>query len=365
MRGGNRMAVLVLGGLVGCGGSGGGPGDGQSVALDDLVAKMTEASCARSVRCGFVSDMTICQATYGPGIFGRQLFNDLGAAIATAKAGKAQYDAAAARACVDAVRTDNCAAQVDPAACDHVFAGTIPDGDRCIADEGCLPGSFCAAPTSSDTPCDGTCTAGGTLCNDDGDCAAGSACDRRMGGATSFGRCVTAVPAGAAGAPCGTNSSCQPGLYCTAENVCATPLPLGDACNGVVPGGPCAEGLRCTGTMCAAVAKKGEACDATVVCGGGLTSLGCDPTSNVCVDLPASGPCIGTGIFSCDPLHAFCDPSGAIPTCTPFASIGQSCDPAITGQCGTVLISPSLYCMSSSASAGTCATPPGSAACQP
>lgn len=365
-----RLAIVLLFGLAACGGGSGG-GAGNPVPLDGLVAQTTAVACARNTRCHFVSDTALCMAVYGPGIYERQLFGDFGAAVATAKAGKAHYDGAAARACLDAIQNGACTDTTTPATCDQVFTGTVPDGGRCINDVACVPGSFCARPTSDTAPCDGICTAGGTMCNRNSGCSGGKVCDTTMGTAMSSGSCVTPVAAGAAREACGTNNSCASGLFCSSSGVCTAPAHAGEPCLGVRNGFACAEGLVClrsadgTSSTCAAVAAKGEACTSSAQCGGSLTSLGCDPTSHLCVDLPSSGPCLGNGIFSCDPLTSFCDTTMATPTCEPFAASGASCSTSNLGQCGTLLVSPGPSCASSATGTGTCMPAPGPATCTP
>jgi hypothetical protein len=367
MTGRNRLAVLTLGGLFACSS---GSGGGNGMPIDDLVTEAAAADCATAVRCHFVSDAALCMAVYGP-LLARQLFNDFGAAVASAKAGKAHYDGAAARACLDATKNKDCAATSTPAVCDQVFTGTVPNGARCINDVVCVPGSFCARPTSDTAPCDGTCTPADTLCNKDSQCTGGRVCDWSMSTVTSMGTCANPVAPGAAEQSCGTNNGCAPGLYCSSTSVCTAPAHAGEPCNGARNGFPCADALLCvrsadgTSSTCMAAAAKGEACATTGQCGGPLTSLGCDPTSHVCVDLPSSGACLGTGIFSCNPLTAFCDQAMATPSCQPFASKGASCSTNNIGQCGTVLVSPGPSCESPATGTGTCTAPPGPAACVP
>jgi len=77
---------MALGGLAACGG---GPGGGSSLPLDHLVAQVTAAECAVAIRCRFVSDLALCMAVYGPGIYERQLFNDFGAAVRLGSPGAA------------------------------------------------------------------------------------------------------------------------------------------------------------------------------------------------------------------------------------------------------------------------------------
>jgi hypothetical protein len=374
----SQWLVLALSALFACGGGGAGGANGTdgavsgtSVALDDLVTQVTAAGCAAYVRCRLVSDLALCQAVYGPGIYGRSQFNDFGAAVATAKAGKATYDAAAARACLDGILQRDCAATTDPAACDRVFTGTLADGARCITDVACRPGSFCANPTDPNAPCDGVCTQAGTGCNKDSECPSGKVCDQSLGSSMSFGGCVAPIAPGAAGQPCGTNNQCTAGLFCSLDGICSTPAPAGQTCTGARNGFPCAGGLACvpsdsgTTLTCLPIAAEGEACTASAQCGGSLTSLACDPTAHVCVKLPASGPCLGTGFFACDMLTSFCDRTAATPTCKPFAGLGETCSTNNIGQCGTPLVSPGPNCVSSGATTGICTAPPGPAACAP
>ena len=352
---------------------GGGTGGGSSVPLDDLVTQVTATECAVATRCRFVSDLALCEAVYGPGIYERQLFNDFGAAVATAKAGKARYDGTAARACLDAIKNIACRDTTGgPAACDQVFTGTVPDGGRCISDAACLRGSFCAPPTSADTPCDGICTAAGTMCNSDSQCGSGRVCDQSMATTTSQGGCATPTAPGAAGQPCGTNNRCTPGFFCSSTGTCMAPAHAGEACTGARNGFSCAEGLLCiasgdgTSSTCVAVAAKGDTCTTGAECGGSLTSLGCDPASHVCVDLPSSGPCLGTGIFSCNLLSSFCDTTMATPTCQPFVGLGASCSTSNLGQCGTILVSPGPTCPSTTGTtSGICTASAGPPACDP
>ena len=371
-----RWGVVVLGLLAArCGSSNG--GSGSAIPIDDLGSQYVAAGCDYLVRCDSISDTALCTSLFTP-LFQETSFNSLGASIAAVKAGKSTYDGVAARRCVDDLRNASCTSSspYDPA-CEKTFTGTLTDGSRCIADGECSSASFCAKPaaTTGAASCDGTCVPGGTLCNDDSDCAGGQVCDTTMSTATSGGTCVTPVPAGATGAPCGTNHSCQGGLSCSTSATPPTCTPLGQAgapCDGAAASG-CAAGLICVPSddaatySCLTDARKGEACQALYQCGGFFSTLVCDETAHACVDAPATGPCAGTGLglHVCDFRTSYCDLSQSTPTCMPFKPSGASCDPtgAAGSECGT---SSDTLCQATVAggTTGTCVTTPPTA-CTP
>jgi hypothetical protein len=341
------LASMAAAGL-GCGGGkASGSGSGP-VSLDDLGNEVTLAECGLYVRCGMFSDLALCKQVYAAGhlgaasftsgwlpgfnpapVLGRPDFNSVAAIVAAARAGKARYDGAAARACLDAIGALACgdapnARDVLADVCQAVFTGTLADGDRCISDLECGADSFCSTPPSS-SPCDGTCTAAGPACNADRQCPSGQACDWNKATTTSFGSCVTLVPPGASGEPCGTNLRCQTDLTCVSPNTCA-PLPqAGASCDR--NGNPftfCEYGLVCAHsadmltTMCMQPATKGASCQAPDQCGARFTSSICDDTQHRCVDWAAGGPCSA----GC-PYTAYCDSSSS--TCKPDLPPGSAC----------------------------------------
>jgi len=319
----------------GCGSPSGG------VSLADFSDQLTTAECTFDVRCRVFSDLSLCRQGYANGhigtaffttgflegfdpdpAIGRPDFNSVGAIVAAAQAGKARYDGAAARGCLDAVKGLACGPGLNaPAllsgACGSVFTGTLADGDRCISDLQCGTHSYCAV--ADNTSCDGTCTPATPACNSDRQCASGQACDQAMPTSTSLGTCAPAVPPGAAGQPCGTSGRCQTGLVCAA-GTCVALAQAGAPCAGGNPFQACAAGLVCaTSQTCMAPAMKGETCQDRLQCGGMFSSIICDDTSQTCVDWAAGGPCSGDGC----PYTAFCDKTSFI--CKPDLPAGSSC----------------------------------------
>jgi hypothetical protein len=327
----------------GCGGAPAGGAALGPVPLDQLTSALLDAECVRDVRCHSVSDVPLCHQLYAamniafiPGALvgltpegnGRADFNSVAAIVAAASAGKAHYDPAAARACLDAVAAVNCGAirEGPPAlggACQNVFTGTVANGGACIHDLECVAGSFCADTGT----CSGTCTLGGPNCNFDSQCASGELCD--FGGSTtaSAGRCMAAAPPGAAGEACGTNFRCQADVYCTFGGTCQAAGQEGQPCDLVAnPFTVCAGGLMCvpddtrtTGT-CMKPAAEGETCQLEAQCGGIITSLTCDEIQHRCVDWKPGGPCT----HGCPP-DAACDNSASPPTCNAALPLGSAC----------------------------------------
>jgi hypothetical protein len=308
--------------------------DHGPVPIDDVLDQVMAADCALLVRCHVFSDASLCSLYFGPSQTG---INGLDAAVNAAKAGKIQYDPVAARGCLDALYAVSCgdfdrAAAAAPEACRKTFTGgALPDGARCIADAECVAGSWCAPTSLGGNGCDGTCTPGGTLCNDDTQCSGGQVCDTEQGTAFSRGMCGPPVPPGALNQPCGTNRRCQDGLFCSdAGRICVAPLAAGQPCSLMGITGGCADGLVCVfadddrSASCMRPADKGGSCQVRGQCGGLLSTITCDPTTHVCVDLPSSGPCVGTRL-SCNPLSSYCDVSGGTPTCKPYLAVGAPC----------------------------------------
>ena len=146
---------------------------------------------------------------------------------------------------------------------------------------------------------------------------------------------------GVAGGPCGTNNSCEPGLWCSTVSAPFTCMPLAQAGGPCEPVNGCAAGLICvpgdngTPSTCMTDARKGEACQAIYQCGGFFSTLVCDETAHKCVDAPKSGPCAGLGV--CDFTTSYCDGTQATPTCTPIKALGAACNTTGAGaECGTL-----------------------------
>jgi hypothetical protein len=323
------LAIAILAGtLAACGSIG--------VPIDDFVAEYIAAECAMWTRCHVASDQAFCVAAM------RAFRNPdkLAREVAAVKAGKAVYDGNRARGCVDSFAKISCdelwsnSTGGIGSACQGTFSGgATADGDSCLDNVECLPGSYCAFTTSDS--CTGVCTSGWTGCQEDSQCAKGKVCDAFW---PNDGECVDPAPPGATvGSSCGTYQSCQPGLYCSLWNGCQPQGKEGDYCDWVTG---CAAGLTCTPTndpstvvaVCRRIAAKGEPCEAVNQCGGILWStIKCDMTSHVCVDNTSEGPCLtGDTDFraanGCDPFTSYCDDSTSTLTCKPYtAAIGDPC----------------------------------------
>lgn len=156
----------------------------------------------------------------------------------------------------------------------------------------------------------------------------------------------------AAGSPCGTNGQCQTN-YCKLGSsgtcgVCAAIEAAGASCTA---DGDCGPGNICANQTCAAPGTAGATCNATQRC---QPSLACNTTTGVCeayVTTPG-GSCAGG--HSCDgTLGLFCSPSMICAQAT-LAPYG--------GACGFVASSFALCadggsCITGGALSGTCATP--------
>jgi hypothetical protein len=291
-----------------------------------------------AVRCRWASDQTYCMKLEAASL-GHALAGTPSADVAAAKAGKRTYDGEKAQACLDAFGTAGCDnylaafASTYGLACKEVFiGGSVPDGDPCISSSECLLGSTCEIIASD--LCIGTCTHS-TSCVYGPPCPKDQVCDENGG------VCVTPVPPGAADEACGTNDTCQTGLYCDIGGACH---PIGAEGQSCWAEWGCAAGLTCTPNdgrsipiseegICRKIAAKGEPCQAVNQCGGILLSaIHCDMTSQVCVDNTSDGPCFSTdpsdiGRNGCDPFTSYCDGSTSTLTCRPYAlAIGDPCN---------------------------------------
>jgi len=297
------------------------------VTADNGAALVRDAVCDFVVRCQWLPvDRVACEAVTSAQAGG---FDSPEALFAAVRAGKAVLDATKAASCLAAIRALTC--DQTPAVlrtlpeCREAVVGAVAEGGACIAEGVCVRGTRCVQDRTAGA-CAGTCAAlGAGECADARDCAAGQECDGN--------RCVTPVAPGGSGQACGTGGTCLAGFGCD-SGVCR---PLPGANRPCRPGGRCASAdLVCvpspdfTSASCLPSRAKGAACTRPFECGGLLSTLVCDAGgTEVCVDRPRTGPCLhGT----CDPLAAFCDTSGAAPTCVPYLPGGAPC--IDRGQCG-------------------------------
>jgi hypothetical protein len=176
-------AILALGliSAAGCGGGGGG-----SIALDQVGAKFSEASCAKIFSCCDMAERTTIFANFNPPPTTQaECQNSLGALLglgisqsqASVQAGREAYDGSAAGSCIDALESTACTALDDtPASCDQMFTGKVAVGGACAENGECTGSAFCKGATNGNV--DGMCTAlpaSGEACPDF-HCAKGSYC---------------------------------------------------------------------------------------------------------------------------------------------------------------------------------------------
>ena len=320
-------------------------------------------------RCHLSSDEAYCEAL---GLWSDlKMENSMARHVAAAKQGTLRYDGNVAQSCLDTLTTAGCNTwQGSPDgiiadACRRMFSGgATKDGASCIVDLECTPGSACVYESGCDT---------GVCANDsDYQCLSAEQCPTNSVCKYLF--CQDAIPR-ALGQDCdGGNLPCQAGLFCGATDassssaaLCYPLLGEGSPCTSI---NDCADGLICLqiggtgGATCLRIAAKGESCQQSGQCGGVLMStLTCDLTAQVCVDMPSSGPCGDEKLFGtrCDIATSYCGGSTDSPTCLPLSTkttvaLGEACG---FFAIGTAECDSSTYCeFSGSGSSGTCVPQP-------
>ena len=260
-----RLVVLVL---LGCGGGG-----ADELAIEDYHAEYETALCRNSAACGvFVDEAHCAGATFDTG-FNYSAATLVGGVVA----GLIAYDAAQARACIDAIAARSCAwneALFDEPACETVFTGTVIDGGACNGPAECVSGhclyGLCDAQVMC---CPGTCSA---------------------------------RPDKAVGDACGFDDECAPGLFCAIAG------PNLDTC----------QPHATSGEEC----WEARGCDRTSLCMG--FEGGIDP--GTCLTAPGSGEaCDTSDTWACRNSNERCDPASL--TCIPLAAVGEAC--VITDDC--------------------------------
>ena len=312
-----------------------------AVAVENVGAELADLFCGRLDEClGPVASQVLgtvdCRVQVSAS-YEDETLPQLQQAIT---AGTAQYDAEAARTCLNDLAARGCAAfdEIGPTFCESAFVGTIEAGQDCSQTIECIGDAFCQV----DAACPGTCVSrvgAGQPCTSSDECQAGFFCD--------VGTCETR---GDEGASCGggTDPECRAGLVCRGEDLaemapgmCVTTAsllsePLGGACD-IENLTLCEEGLSCVivgagatgGTLeCRAAASSGgecfvgspemcpvgEYCDANPVAGSFM---------GTCTASPAEGePCATTllGANCAEGLTCIED------TCLLFRRLGESCE---------------------------------------
>jgi hypothetical protein len=174
----------------------------------------------------------------------------------------------------------------------------------------------------------GPCQWHGSLGNDAG-CEYSSQCQSSLCRRTA-GWCGTCVNRGKVGDPCGLDiNTCQPGLICTGNGACATPVLEGGTCPDVTY---CLPTLVCEQTTCSAGIAEGQACPDQHSCAGetfcGRPDAGTSGQEE-CLPVGYAGigqPCVlGGGVF-CDYGECFTEAGSPYGTCVALAADGQVCN---------------------------------------
>jgi hypothetical protein len=283
---------------------------GRTLAFDDLEPAFIAASCRINVLCDEQPDEATCVAST------RSLESFFATMQVDIAAGTVEYDARAARACVETFDGVASCTLTQIAAtrrsletvCGQVFRGTVPAGGTCFFNEECANRGRCDTLNCVAGCCAGTCVArtivpaGGDCSAVEAECVDGTACDFADATATRL-ICKPLLPAGA---------SCSTADDCVSPYSCVTPDPLVNA------------------GACTAPPGHGQPCGATSgfsgLCNDGRDS--CDPSTAVCVSAtPVSGACSTTNTVCAG--SAACDGT----TCVARGAPGATCDPATSRPC--------------------------------
>jgi hypothetical protein len=266
-------------------------GGDTSISLPDFPAALVDGICAYEVRCGQMPDLATCKAA---------IQADRGQLSADVQAGRTQYDAKAAAACLGALGSRSCSrSQVfwnESQACKDAVRGTVAD------DGFCYVGSECAS---------GSCS--GDICSGLGCCA--GTCDPSP----------TAIPIG--GDCSGFPDGCVSGAFCYygSTSTCTAKAAAGQSCEKVSYANSCVDGMYCgpngadTG-ICGTLPAQGESCHPVGVCDSLLDY--CDYATSKCVpNIPAGDDCSAASATCV--AYATCDTTGR---CVAKASAGEPCD---------------------------------------
>lgn len=286
--GGSTAALGGDGGTGAEGGSGSGSSSGSSggVSAEQAATDAANAYCQRAEQCApaYVSigfgDVGTCAKRLKTELL--PVFGSNGTSSTPAQT----------EACAQAIPQTTCAdllGRKNPAAC-QTLPGMLPDGTACGADSQCH----------------------GTRCR----VAPGAVC----------GTCSS--PA-SAGAPCGADADCQPGMGCISAQ-CTVYGTEGASCTATQP---CRPDLGCVGGTCGAPSPAGTACQSTAECDL-LHGFACHPTSMTCQPFTFAQPSGACGLVNgalvlCSGPGSLCKGAQAPSyqgSCVAFATDGASCD---------------------------------------
>lgn len=268
------------------------PTTGGPIAIEVFHDELEKASCELAVKCGIMPDQAICLDVNSPGRTNLQLLADVVFGMVT-------YDAAAARACIDALRARGCealdaSAKALDQACDNVFRGTVPEGGGCVVDDECTGDARCDLEMcmGGGACCVGKCAPKPSLVALGGDCAMETCvetayCDKEddgMGNVTA--ECKARVKNGQ---PCEDEDGCEDGLRCDTAGgkTCFILSKEGQPCNANLENPPCLRvdnWCHATDEKCARLPGAGEPCTDKNEC---LSYAYCD--AGTCKSKPLEG----------------------------------------------------------------------------
>ena len=243
-------------------------------------------------------------------------------------------DAAAVRACADALETTPCEGP-PPDAC-RLAPGALVDGTPCSSGLQCVSRHCEANPTGGCGRCgrpDPSATCEPWLVGTAAACG-GEICVWVFDGDGPVGKC--APPRGpVAGESCTEAGDCARGYTCRrGAGVCEPGHGRGARCDSTARES-CAAGLECVGGACASRGKDGERCEgygladiAIDTCDG---ALACDADTKHCaaVALVAPGGTCDDATLRCE--RGYCKHDGGrTGTCVAKKQQGDACDPADT-----------------------------------
>ncbi len=285
----------------------------KPIELAAYRAELEAAACELAVRCELSPDASTCRATRFADRATLQLLADVGFGVVS-------YDAAAGRACVEAVRAAPCldTAQATSdlaAACAGVFQGTLSSGEGCFVGAECTSGYCDRADCKPDTCCAGACAP------NPGRAAEGEPCDMLAcaddlvclpDATTNLLTCVATLGNGAPCSldlACGDEQACDPG-----QGTCYQLSPAGGACNPALAGRTCLASDEACGDdgRCGPKPDVGEACGKQGACKGYAVCA-----EGTCAARPVVGedcsalPCLGE--LAC--VDGLCQAPGATPIC--------------------------------------------------
>ena len=279
-----------------------GPDDSEPVDLDELSDEVVDALCAAQLRCNNFPDLATCREVTGNDL-------DIAGLQADIDAGVIDYDAEAARRCIDLFTSlITCELTVTgdrfrdlERTCAEVFTGSVADGGSCTEDEQCAGLlADCETESCPDQCCAGVCVTEPELA----DAEIGESC---------------------------AEAPCVAGAYCDDETAtCAARVAVGETCSEF---DSCVEGALCdldgTGT-CFALAEAGETCNPDAAFGFSCLRLDhyCDPGEGVCKPRLGVGESCSVELGNCVSF-AFCDAG----TCAARPGLGDPCVPDSPAAC--------------------------------